>query len=213
MFCSKSLKIIIYIIHFYRNLGIFTQIFIIVRYLTCPWHKIINKIPSNTKILDFGCGHGLLGCLLLFYDPSIDYYGFDHDRSKISEKINLNLKYSDMINNFNGIDFDFIVIVDVLYVVPTVEWSHIFDFKLLLSNNGKILIKETVNSPKLKYYFCWFQEYLSINIFSFTDGESPNIKSVNDHKVIFKNNNLIINEHYSIDKGYLWPSHLFLLKP
>jgi 2-polyprenyl-3-methyl-5-hydroxy-6-metoxy-1,4-benzoquinol methylase len=201
----------------YSQASFFTKLFIIVRSIVCPWQEILDQVPDNGSVLDIGCGHGLFLHLAKDRYPGLECAGYDHDSTKIdvamqsSPKGEIKFMLDTQIDDLDTKRFDCVTIIDVLYSVPLEKWPDIFAVAIkYLKPDGKIIMKETVNSPRWKYFICLIQEFLAIKILKYTKGHTPLLESVGFYLEQFKSNGLTTREHKRVDKGYLWPHYLFI---
>lgn len=97
------------------------------------------------RILDYGCGIGLISEVLLKTFPKAQIDGFDISAASI-EQIPSHLKtqghFTSDINRLNQ-DYDLIVIANVLHHIEPVEREGVVArLKQLVKNNGRIIIFE-----------------------------------------------------------------------
>jgi 2-polyprenyl-3-methyl-5-hydroxy-6-metoxy-1,4-benzoquinol methylase len=201
----------------YKNLKLLQKTFICIRYVTCPWHKLLVLVNDKTSILDIGCGHGLFLHLIRKRFTDVNCVGFDHDSNKMelanSSTDVINFYSVDQIGEIEKSVFDYVSIIDVLYSVPINDWDKVITMAYeYLKPGGILIIKETVNKPFLKYCFCLMQEIIAIKILRYTKGEFPNLLPIDFYINKLVKNNLVILNHYSIAKHYLWPHYLFIAR-
>lgn len=201
----------------YHALEFSQKVFISIRYITCPWNKILPLINDNSSILDIGCGHGLFLNLIKKQTKNVHCVGYDHDSVKMDQaKLSSNsieFLTLDEIDKIPKHSFDFVSIIDVLYSVPINDWDSVINEAYeFLKPNGTLIVKETVNKPKLKYWFCLMQEILAIKILRYTKGEFPNLVSVGYYLEKLNVREFTNINHYSISKYYLWPHYIFIAK-
>lgn len=204
-----------YILKIYTKLKLSQRIFICIRFITCPWHKLLPIITGKSSILDIGCGHGLFLNLIRKKFSDVHCVGFDHDLNKINQaKLSseeIKFLTIDDVEKLEKSSFDFVSIIDVLYSVPVDDWDKVIKTAYnSLKPGGKLILKETVNKPVLKYYFCLMQEILAIKILRYTKGESPNLLPIDFYIQKLIKNNFTIVDHYDVSKYYLWPHYLFI---
>lgn len=212
----KSISDIKFILRSYAKLPFFTRFFILVRYFVCPWHVILDRIKPG-KVLDIGCGHGLFLHLAVKRYPAVQCSGFDHDEKKINAaslslpRKNLSFLLDSDIGRLKEGSFDYVTIIDVLYSVPEEKWPELFSLAhKYLKPGGALVIKETVSSPRWKFYICLLQETFAIKVMNYTKGESPRIVSAAYYLRQISANNFVIREHCRIDYKYPWPHYLFV---
>ena len=58
--------------------------FIALRWLLTPYLKIASTLPATGKIIDLGCGHGLMAYALAQESPGREILGIDHDSQRIA---------------------------------------------------------------------------------------------------------------------------------
>ena len=113
--------------------------------------KIIKK---NQKLLDLGCGSGVIGCYFLKKKLTNKFYGSDisNDAIKCSKynlqkiKKNYDLRQSNLLNNWKSEKFD-IIINDISGISS--KLNNLTDwFKFAPNNSGKDGIKYTINVLK-----------------------------------------------------------------
>jgi cyclopropane fatty-acyl-phospholipid synthase-like methyltransferase len=212
-----------HILKAYKKSGWKVAIFVIIRYLVCPWQKVIDRlIPlmGEGNLLDIGCGHGLLLHLVQIEKKDQTSIGIDHDPFKIAiarqsaanshSIIFLNSGQKQQIENQS---VSCITLVDVLYAVTPKDWPHIWELvHAKLKSNGVLLLKETVNTPKFKYWICLLQEIVATKILKYTKGQFPFLPSYHYYVKELTQNGFDVIEHQRIDQGYLWPHYLFIAK-
>jgi len=151
------------------------MIFEFLRKLVCPFEEIEKYVPKKGKILDIGCGHGIFSRQLALSSPKRTVLGIDPSEKKIShalktikniKNISFRKTYLDNIksNNFQGI-----VIVDILYLLPPIEKLKMLNqINRMLSRNGKLIIKLEVTKPNWLFYLLKIEEIIMVKLLRFT---------------------------------------------
>ena len=211
------------ILKIYKDSGWTVKIFVLIRYLVCPWEKIVERLVpliDDESLLDIGCGHGLLLHLVEMGAKCHRCVGIDHDRTKIvvahrsiSSSTKITVLDSRELQQLSGQRFRCITLIDVLYAIPTKDWSKIW--KLVHENleaDGVLFIKETVNHPTFKYWICLLQEIFATKILKYTKGQFPFLPSYDYYIKELTKNQFDVIEHMRVDQGYLWPHYLFIAR-
>jgi 2-polyprenyl-3-methyl-5-hydroxy-6-metoxy-1,4-benzoquinol methylase len=212
-----------HILNTYKKNGWKVAIFVIIRYLVCPWQKIIDRlIPliGAGNFLDIGCGHGLLLHLVRIEKKGQTSIGIDHDPIKIaiarrSATSNHSITFlnSGQEQQIVNQSVSCVALIDVLYAVAPKDWPHIWGLiHTKLKPDGVLFLKETVNTPKFKYWICLLQEIVATKILKYTKGQSPFLPSYHYYVKELTQNGFDVIEHRRIDQGYLWPHYLFIAK-
>jgi len=155
------------------------NLFILLRLLSCPFASVMDVIPKKGKVLDLGCGHGILSLCLSFKYPKLKAFAIDPDKRKIAwiKKIKL-----DNLEVFCGIVdskfakrfadfFDTIVVVDVFYLLPDKEKLELLkQLKKLLrqKNSARLILKINGKSRGAAYSWLKFQEKIMQRVLGLT---------------------------------------------
>ena len=110
-----------------------------IRFLTCPFLRVVEHVPQRAKALDIGAGHGVFS--VLAKDRGAHPTAVDPDARKTRrlDGVNVVAGYDDCIRG----TFDAVSVIDVLYKVPIGEWDAFLDrIKQRLKPGGILLIKE-----------------------------------------------------------------------
>jgi 2-polyprenyl-3-methyl-5-hydroxy-6-metoxy-1,4-benzoquinol methylase len=154
-----------------------------VRWATCPIAAVDAEVPTRGRILEVGCGHGLVSAYLALSCPERHVVGVDIDERKIDvarraaahldpRVANLELRTSSGGDVPPG-PWDAIVIVDVLYLLDTDDELALLDACLAeLAPGGVLVLKETDVVPRLKHEIARFQEVLSTRVLRITAGDA-----------------------------------------
>ena len=146
----------------YTPVSIWESFYLRTRWRLCPFERVERLLPKKGKILDFGCGYGLLGNLLTLKGPSRSVVGMDLNKRRIrvaersiKNRQNITFHYGDIEKLGIG-QFDAVVMTDVLH--------HIDDsnLKILLENvnsrlrsNGILVILDVDKIPFWKFFIAF----------------------------------------------------------
>ena len=114
---------------------------------------------SNGKLLDVGCGGGMLTESLPYYFPKVNVFGCDISRTAIKYATKFGsgkVKYSQIRNNrfpYKDNFFDVCICFDVLEHVPDVNF-FLKEAKRVLKKNGKFLL--VVPCEGQLFTYTWF---------------------------------------------------------
>lgn len=213
----KRLSTVNKIFSLYQRTPAATRLFILIRYLVCPWDRILKYLAGIESLLDIGCGHGLFLHLAQQRLPALKCTGIDHDQKKIAQaRKSLQNGTIQFISRRRITDlalpkFDCVSIIDVLYSVPQQEWRSLLEFAAAcIKPDGILIIKETVNTPRWKYKFCMLQEKIALEWLKYTKGTKPFLPAPGFLIQELNRAGFDVYQHRRIDHGYLWPHYLFM---
>ncbi|MBN2370870.1 MAG: class I SAM-dependent methyltransferase [Vicinamibacteria bacterium] len=150
-----------------------------IRAWTCPMKHVVERAPAAGRLLEVGCGHGLFANETALRNPRLAVLGIDPDPGKIrwalaSIKGRNNVEFRQTrIEDLADGEFDALAILDVLYLVPRVEWKPFLTrCRAALRDGGRLLLKEVDVRPRWKFYRCVLQEQISVRLLGITLGDS-----------------------------------------
>ncbi len=145
---------------FYSNQGPKVALYAYLRWRLCPFEQIEKHIPMEGKIIDIGCGYGLLANFLTLKSSKRDITGVDLSEKRISIA-------QETTHNRNKIRFKLVNVLDLQLgeycAMVMSDFLHHIDHKaqeeLLnrchqkISPGGLLIIEEVDNKPLCKYWF------------------------------------------------------------
>lgn len=169
------------ILALYRNLSPLAKLHMQVRLKRAYFDRIEKFVPKKGKILDFGCGHGFFSLYLAKKSSTRHIKAVDVAKSKIS--IAKDSKHSNRISFnhsrktetfFNKLsDFDCIVVVNVLYLVPRTKQELLVQKAAqTLKQGGKLLIVEHNAEKRFKTLYTKIRELIMVRLLRLTYGEA-----------------------------------------
>ena len=197
----------------YKGEELSTRLHVVVRALTCPFGRLIDRFPTTGAVLDVGCGHGLL-VNLLARDPSrsgLQLHGIDHDAAKIESARRTALPgvvfSTTPLTALPESAFDAVAIFDVLYTVRREVWADILGGCCrALRPGGLLIVKEVVDRPRWKYWAIMAQETLSVSLLGITKGDPPHFESAETYRQALIEQGLVMVEELPLQSAN-WISH------
>ncbi len=65
------------------GISLATKLFLHLRWWLTPYERMAAYVPKSGKVLDVGCGHGLLAMEMAIYEPNRTVLATDHDVARI----------------------------------------------------------------------------------------------------------------------------------
>jgi 2-polyprenyl-3-methyl-5-hydroxy-6-metoxy-1,4-benzoquinol methylase len=179
--------------------------------------RLMSFFPNQGKVLDLGCGHGLLIALLSRDETrtGLMLFGIDHDLSKIEiarRTAGPRATFSARpIQSFANSYFDAISIIDVLYTVKKQAWPQILDGCFRVMRPGATLIlKEVIDQPRWKYRAIMAQERLAVRVLRITKGDRPHFESAETYRNSIQESGFALIDEQLLGSAS-WISHYLLI--
>lgn len=149
------------------------RLFVRGRLASAPLFEVARRAP-NGRVVDAGCGHGLVVALLAAGHPERQVVGLDPDPRKIDwarasvgrlPNVRLEVGTVEALAAREPESFDAAVVCDVLYLLPKEQWrSFLCACHALLKPGGVLLLKEAEADRSWRYYKCLAQERLMVQV-------------------------------------------------
>lgn len=148
------------------------KIFLWLRWFITPYEKILKDLPEAGTVMDFGCGHGLFSLFLATERPGLQVIGVDHDagRIRIAQSMAQRAQLPNVqflsgphihLEDYTG-KLSAVAVIDVLhYFPPDKQAACLQKLQSLLSENGKLLVRETGAEITGRSWFNYLYEKLS----------------------------------------------------
>ncbi len=153
----------------FAHRGARTRIHVLVRFLTCPFLRVLRAVPRDARVLDVGAGHGLFARLVAARGAK-RVVAVEPDTRKVQpvDGVSFVMGFDDVVRG----RFDAIAIVDVLYKIPLAEWDALFArCAARLGPGGVLVIKEQDPTARIKNGWNRIQERLA-SMLGLTLGQS-----------------------------------------
>jgi len=181
-----------------------------IRKRICPFKIIVDYIPPQTKILDLGCGNGIIYKYFLKNSNFISYTGIDNDKKKIKKLQSLNTNKITFLNNnleeiINIIkNYDCILMIDVMHHLNKKNQKKIIENILKnMKKNSTLIYKDISNKNPIKSLLNRIHDFF----FNFQVINYYELKKI----ISFAKNNLKIKDLKIFIIQVLWYDHEFLI--
>lgn len=167
--------------HAYSRESIGTRVHTALRWRTCPFAAVAAAVPAAGRILDAGCGHGLLSLYLAAQSPDRTVTGVDVDSDKLSvaRRAAARVGFDGRVS-FESVDatwepepvWDAIVEVDMLYLLgrsQALAWLR--SAAWALAPGGSLVVKELDVVPAWKARWSRAQEVVATRVLRITEGD------------------------------------------
>lgn len=147
----------------------FSSLFKIIRVWDAPFEEIEKAVPDNGKIVDLGCGDGILGNYLALSSKKRNVVGIEFNKKRINEAnkglANTKFVYGDILKS-NFTKADAILLIHVLHHLESYKDQEklLTKCKERLNRGGKIIIAEIIERPLHKFLFTALTDFLIVPI-------------------------------------------------
>lgn len=185
------------------------------RWWSAPFPALEREVPPAGRVLEVGCGHGLLTTYLALTAPTRALTGVDIDTHKIeiARRAAARLPAGTARPTFAVVEpgtvvpgpWDAVVIADVLYLLaPAARAALLAAYAGELVPGGRLVVKEVDDRPRWKYALMAIQERLSTGVLGITEGEDLSFPSLAEVCAVLEAVGLDVRAH-RLDRGYPWP--------
>ena len=161
----------------YRTARLGDRLHVAVRWRSCPIPEVAVAVPPAGRVLEIGCGHGLVANYLADTSSERVVSGVDIDGAKIAAA-RASLRPTDTTTfatvapgELPAGSFDAVVIVDVLYLLDSDGRDALLASAVAhLAPDGLLVVKEVADTPRWKARIAAAQERLSTGVLRITAG-------------------------------------------
>jgi len=186
------------------------------RWRSCPFAALAAHVPASGRILDVGCGHGLLSLHLALGAGGLrlSEVAIDAEKIEIARRAattagvtNTEFAVAQPGDRPAG-EWDAITIVDILYLLgPDGAADMVAAAAGALAPGGVLLVKEMALEPRWKYQLTRFQELVATRVVRITEGEHLALVAPDAIAGGMAGAGLDVT-HHRLDGGRLHPHHL-----
>jgi 2-polyprenyl-6-hydroxyphenyl methylase/3-demethylubiquinone-9 3-methyltransferase len=149
------------------------RLFVRGRLATAPL-EVLAARAEGTRLLDVGCGHGVLVALLAAASPARNVVGIDPDERKIEwarasvgrlPNVELRACTIEDLALERPAGFDTVLVADVLYLLAAAAWRpFLASAHALLRPGGRLVLKEAEDDGSWRVKKALFQEQLMVRM-------------------------------------------------
>jgi SAM-dependent methyltransferase len=187
------------------------------RWASCPIEAVEHEVPRSGRVLEVGCGHGLVAVHLALTATDRRVVGSDIDGHKIAmarraaETLPEGAR-PDFVHREDGTipdgPWDAIVVVDVLYLLPPEGELDLLEACIAqLAPGGTLIVKEADVRPRWKHRLATLQELLATRVLRITAGATVTFTPIGEIAHALERRGLSVRTR-RVDKGYLHPHAL-----
>jgi 2-polyprenyl-3-methyl-5-hydroxy-6-metoxy-1,4-benzoquinol methylase len=187
------------------------------RWASCPVEEVEREVPRAGRVLEVGCGHGLVAIHLALSATARRVTGSDIDNRKIEHAQRAALTVPadgrpEFVHRADGSipdgPWDAIVIVDVLYLLPPDGELALLDACVAqLAPGGTFVVKEADVAPRWKHRLATLQEHVATRVLRITAGSTVTFTPIGGIAAALSARGLTVRSR-RVDRGYLHPHAL-----
>jgi 2-polyprenyl-3-methyl-5-hydroxy-6-metoxy-1,4-benzoquinol methylase len=143
----------------YQPLSAWESFYLRTRWRLCPFETVESHVPRKGRILDFGCGYGMLSNFLSLRSPDRRVLGIDLNKDRIEVAMRSSKGHPDVsfqlgdVRDFQGIPFDAVVMTDVLHHIDQDRVRVLLRImRSCLSDEGLLVVLDVDRSPRRKFF-------------------------------------------------------------
>lgn len=205
------------VLSLYRGAPAMVRAHVAVRWATCPFPAVAAQLPASGRILEVGCGHGLLSLFLALSSSHRSITGIDVDEDKLGAA-RAAATGGDLDVSFEAVaggalpegPWAGIAIVDVLYLLSAADQGVLLrSCADGLEPGGVLVVKEMALVPRWKARWNSLQETAAVKLLGITEGEELTFLPPAAMAATMVEAGLRVRDR-PIHRGYPHPHHLLV---
>jgi 2-polyprenyl-3-methyl-5-hydroxy-6-metoxy-1,4-benzoquinol methylase len=208
MRCVGFIRALIVLHRAYGQFPLRARVHVLIRFLTCPFLRVLKHVPTGATLLDLGAGHGVFSVLAL--ERGAHPTAIDPDVRKVRKLggVRSIIGYDDCIRG----TFDVVAMMDVLYTFPIDQWDGLLDrVRRRLKPGGLLIIKEHDPTARFKQFWNRTQERLTA-VVHLTLAEAFSYERPEAFIARLQHHGFQSIESKRIDSGYPHPHMLYVAR-
>lgn len=203
------------VLSLYRGAPAVARAHVAVRWVTCPFPAVAAQLPASGRILEVGCGHGLLALYAVLAEPARSVTGIDVDRDKLTVARAAAAGLPVTFEAVTGPElpegpWDGIAIVDVLYLLSADDQRTLLrSCAEALAPGGVLAVKEMALVPRWKARWNVLQETAAVKLLGITEGEELTFLAPAEMAAAMAAGGLAVRDR-PVHRGYPHPHHLLV---
>jgi 2-polyprenyl-3-methyl-5-hydroxy-6-metoxy-1,4-benzoquinol methylase len=179
----------------------------VIRYVLASFSGIASIIPQDGRLLDVGCGDGLLAVYLRkIKKRKQPIVGIDIDERKIrvAEQLSLlDVKFHHKdVAEMPPNSYEVVTVLHVLYLIPLhLREGFVRHCIRVLKPGGSFILVINTDKPKWKYYITFLQELLMVKLLGHTKGETVRFESLDECRIWIARAGAEISTIKRLDRG------------
>jgi len=183
-----------------------TRLHTLVRFVTCPFLRVVRHVPAGAAVLEIGAGHGVFSVLARNCAALVVAVEPDLRKLHALDGVAVVAGFDDCIRGA----FDVVAVIDVLYKVPVAEWDAMLArIAARLRPGGLLIVKEQDPTARIKNAWNRLQERVATAL-HLTLGESFSYEAPRDFAERLCRHGFEPQPPQRIDFGYPHPHVLYL---
>jgi SAM-dependent methyltransferase len=202
----------------YTSVPLADRLHVRIRARSFPLAAVVAAVPSSGRILELGCGRGLVSVALGLGSASRHVLGVDIDEAKLDVARRAaavaNERAAELRVDIGSVSeppigpWDAIVIVDVLYLLPSdAQRAAVVAAAAQLAPGGVLVVKEMADRPIWKRRWNLLQELLAVRLLHATAGGEV-LPTATATIACWMDEIGLVTTQQALDRGYLHPHAL-----